>query len=101
MSMNLKNLTSMKRGQGLTRSAQPKRLKPELIRQDEGTPAVPEKAPPRQYRLSTKINDNAGDILEEMRNIIRKQTGRRPLIAEVIEVALEALEKEMTGGHDE
>lgn len=52
----------------------------------------------RSFRLSTLISEEHGDLLEDMRHIIRKQTGRRPKIAEIVEAALEALENEMTGG---
>ena len=60
-------------------------------------PAKP-RAKPRTYRISTYITDDNGDLLEDMRRLIRKETGRNPKIAEVLELALQALEKEKMGG---
>ena len=88
-----------RRGQGLDAAHEPSRPAPELIQQPEDEPAVRArpKRKPRTYRISTYITDDNGDLLEDMRRLIRKETGRNPKIAEVIEIALHALEKDKLG----
>jgi hypothetical protein len=67
--------------------------------QDEQALLKP-KPPRRSYRISTYITEDNGALLEDMRRLIRKETGRNPKIAEVIEIALQALEKEKMGGEE-
>jgi hypothetical protein len=56
----------------------------------EHTPAAPV-SQPRSYRISTMINENAGDQLEQAIIRIRKETGKKPKIAEVLEIAISKL----------
>ena len=49
------------------------------------------RVPRRTYRVSTFISENAGDLLDELILKIKKDEGKKPKIAEVIERALKQL----------
>ena len=52
----------------------------------------------RNYKINTLVHQEYGFLMEDARRAIRLQTGRNPKIAEVLELAFEALEEKMTGG---
>ncbi len=84
-----------KRGKGLKDDPPQPQEAGKNVGQSEETPAVsvtPESVR-RQYRISTYINDEAGERLENLIIKIRKLKGKKPKIAEVIEQGLEALEE--------
>lgn len=63
------------------------------IKAKEGGEAVPVNVP-RSYRISTFIHAEYGNTLEDTIQKIRRETGRKPKIAEVIEMAIEKLNTE-------
>jgi len=84
--------TPPKRGRGLSGTAKVGK-KRSTISQPEDAPAAVVRAPARTHRVSTNIADVAADDLEKITAAIRKETGRKPLIAEVLEMGLAELKK--------
>ena len=82
-----------KRGKGLQRPPTPSKKSNSNIKIKEHTQAAPVKKR-RTYRISTYISDSSGDVLEDTIQKIRKDTGRKPKIAKVIEMAIEKLNSE-------
>ena len=77
-----------KRGKGLKNPPTKKTNSNVSIK--EHTQAVPVKKR-REYRISTYIHADAGNILEDKIQEIRKKTGFKPKIAQVLELALKSL----------
>ena len=88
-----------KRGQGLSTPPKPRpaSTNPAVsVRQPEHAPAaqaVSQNEARRKFRVSTYITNDAGDRLEKLIHDIRQIEGKKPKIAEVLERALESLEK--------
>ena len=54
--------------------------------------ALKTKIPRRTYRVSTFINEDAGDTLDELILRIKKAEGKKPKISRVLEMALSSLD---------
>ncbi len=86
---------NVKRGGGLKGNPPAPQEAGNNVTKPEGSPAVPVtiESVRRQYRISTYINEEAGERLENLIIKVRKAKGKKPKIAEVLEQALEAYDK--------
>ncbi len=89
----LKATGKPKRGRGLNTPPTPENAG-KNVTLPEHTPAVAVKAPPRKYRVSTYLTDEAGERFERLHTLLnsRRKSTRKIKLAEVLEQALEALE---------
>jgi hypothetical protein len=84
-----------KRGGGLKGDPPPPQEAGNNVSKPEGSPAVPVRVESvrRQYRISTYINEEAGERLENLIIKVRRARGKKPKIAEVLEQALKAYDE--------
>ena len=60
----------------------------------ENAPAVPvDRSKARTYRINTNISEEVGGELEDAIKAIRQTTGKKPKIAEVLEMGIKAINK--------
>ena len=88
----LKTTDKPKRGKGLSTPPKPEEAG-KNVALPEHTPAVSITSPRRKYRVSTYLTDEGGQRLEKLHAQLRQSEGRKVKQAEVIEQALEELEK--------
>lgn len=86
-----------KLARGASMSKPPKLETPVAPLPQEQSEAVSSRPPTRSYRLSTLLHEESGHRLDELHLKLRRSERRRVKLAEVLERAIRALERELEG----